>query len=397
MEYDLCVIGGLGHVGLPLSIMFACENQKVLVYDINEKVKAQVLSGEMPFLEEDGEKYLKIALEKGNLDITMNACDVSKAKTLVVIIGTPVDGYLNPELDSIMKMLEEITPFVNEGQLIILRSTVFPGTTNLVREYFKKNNKNVGVTFCPERIAEGKAFAELHQLPQIVSAFCEEDYKRAEEIFEQLGCETVRLEPMEAELAKLLTNSWRYCQFAISNQFYMIANNFNLDFYKIYDAITYKYPRLSGLAKAGFAAGPCLYKDTLQLRAFNNNQFNLGFAALTVNEGLPSYIVDKLKSKMRLKEKTVGILGMAFKAGSDDERGSLSYKLRRILRWEAGDVLCTDVYIQKPDILPVEEVIERSDVLILGAPHKEYKDLDFKGKYVVDVWNFYGGGGLIIK
>lgn len=397
LAYDICVIGGLGRAGLPLSVVFACRGLRVLIHDKNEAAAQDVLGGRMPFLEEAGQPYLAQALAGGRLSVTSDVREIGKARILVVVIGTPVDDHLNPKLDVMMEFLEEITPYVADGQYLLLRSTVFPGTTQLVREYFEKRNKKVHVTFCPERIAEGKAFVELFELPQIISGFTPDDVDEMRALFAAIGCETVELSPMEAELGKLFTNVWRYCQFAISNQFYMIANNFNLDFYKIYDAIKYKYPRIEGMATPGFAAGPCLFKDTLQLAAFNTNLFGLGYAAVTTNEGLPSHIVDRLRRACDLKKKTVGILGMAFKANSDDRRGSLSFKLRRILRWEAAEVVATDVYLKDRDLLSVEEVVSRSDVLILGCPHDEYRHLDLRGKKVVDPWNFYGHGGAILE
>jgi UDP-N-acetyl-D-mannosaminuronic acid dehydrogenase len=395
VQYDLCVIGGLGRAGLPLSVVFACRGKNVLIYDKNEKAGEEVRKGRMPFLEDSGDQYLAEALSSGRLTVTSDVRQISSARILVVIIGTPVDEYLNPKLDTMLDFLDEIKAHVVDGQYVLMRSTVFPGTTQLVREYFEKLGKNVRVTFCPERIAEGKAFDELFVLPQIISGFEPEDVDEMRRLFDAIGCETVVLSPMEAELGKLFTNVWRYCQFAISNQFYMIANNYNLDFYKIYDAITHRYPRIAGMARPGFAAGPCLYKDTLQLGAFNNNLFGLGYAAVETNEGLPAHIVDQLRRTHDLKKKTVGILGMAFKANSDDRRGSLSFKLRRILGWAAREVLCTDVYLKDDDFLPVEEVVSRSDILILGCPHREYRGLNLEGKQVVDPWNFYGKGGAI--
>jgi len=395
LEYDVCVIGGLGRAGLPLSVVFAERGHRVLIYDKNEKAAEVVRAGQMPFMEDDGEEYLKRALQADRLHVTSNVADIARAEILTVVIGTPVDDHLNPKLELIMAFLEEITPHVRDGQIILMRSTVFPGTTQLVKEFFERQGRKVKVTFCPERIAEGKAFHELFSLPQIISGFDEDSIDRMRVLFAPLGCEVVRLDPMEAELGKLFTNVWRYCQFAISNQFYMIANAYNLDFYKIYEGITHNYPRISGMARPGFAAGPCLFKDTLQLAAFNNNVFGLGYAAMTTNEGLPNHVVDRLKLRMNLKEKNIGILGMAFKGNSDDRRGSLSYKLRRILKWEAREVLCTDVYVHEDDFLPLEEVLRRSEVLILATPHKEYRDLQLDGKLLVDVWNFYGKGGLI--
>jgi UDP-N-acetyl-D-mannosaminuronic acid dehydrogenase len=394
-HYDICVIGGLGRAGLPISLAFASRGQRVLIYDINEAAGKKLLSGVMPFLEDDGDRFLTDALQSGNLQVSHDIRDITKADVLVVIIGTPVDDHLNPKLDLMMQFLHQLLPHVRDGQYVLMRSTVFPGTTELVRDFFRKNGKNVRVTFCPERIAEGKAFKELFELPQIISGFSAEDVEAMRKLFGHIGAETIELSPIEAELGKLFTNVWRYCQFAVSNQFYMIANAYNMDFYRIYEAITRNYPRLNSMPAPGFAAGPCLFKDTLQLAAFNNNIFGLGYAAMTTNEGLPNHVVERLKLKVDLKDKTVGILGMAFKGNSDDKRGSLSFKLRRVLLWEANEVLCTDVYIQEPDFLSVDEVVRRSDVIILATPHREYKTLDLSGKIVVDVWNFYGKGGLI--
>lgn len=393
--YDLCVIGGLGRAGLPLSVTFACQGKHVLIYDKNERVAESVRAGTMPFLEEGGTAWLREALDSGRLTVTRDPAGIGRARILIVVIGTPVDDYQNPKLDIVMDFLDEIAPHVVDGQYLVLRSTVYPGTTQLVSEYFKKRQRDIHVTFCPERIAEGRAFDELRRLPQIVSGFTPEGVSEMKRLFSVLGCKTVELTPLEAELGKLFTNVWRYFQFAVSNQFYMVANNYNLDFYRIFEAIKEDYPRISGMAPPGFAAGPCLFKDTLQLAAFNNNQFGLGYAAITTNEGLPAHIVDRLRRHYDLKKMTVGLLGMAFKANSDDRRGSLAFKLRQILRWEAGDVLCTDVYLDDPDFLPVDEVVSRADVLVLACPHREYADLDVGGRPVVDPWNFFGRGGGI--
>ena len=204
--------------------------------------------------------------------------------------------------------------------------------------------------------------------------------ERAKKLFSILNPEIVVLEPLEAEMTKLFTNVYRYIKFAIANQFFTIANESGLDYYKIHNAIKYKYPRAADLPAPGFAAGPCLYKDTIQLSAFNNHNFFLGHASLLVNEGLPHYIVNKLRKQHDLPHKTVGILGMAFKADVDDPRDSLAYKLRKILAFETQNVLCSDVYIQDPDFVSTEELIRRSDIIIIGAPHKEYKNSRHRGQ-----------------
>jgi UDP-N-acetyl-D-mannosaminuronic acid dehydrogenase len=221
---------------------------------------------------------------------------------------------------------------------------------------------------------------------------------------------------MEAELAKLFSNTWRYITFAIGNQFYMTAADHGLNYHNIYKAMVTDYERNKDLPRPGFAAGPCLLKDTMQLAAFNNNNFFLGHAAMLVNEGFPSYIIEKLlKAVPDLHNKTIGILGMAFKAESDDARDSLSYKLKKIAATKCRAVLCHDFYVKDASFSSLEDTLEKSDILILGAPHKDYAKIDIakyknkilggpeiklvssnnlessnkNNKLFVDVWNFW--------
>jgi UDP-N-acetyl-D-mannosaminuronic acid dehydrogenase len=219
--------------------------------------------------------------------------------------------------------------------------------------------------------------------------------KEVSQLFARLTPDIIVLSPPEAELAKLFTNSWRYIQFATANQFYMIAEEMGLDFYRIYAAMTRNYPRTKGFPRPGFAAGPCLFKDTMQLSASSEHRFFLGHSAMLINEGLPDFLIKLAKRDRDLADLTVGILGMAFKAESDDKRESLSYKLKKLLRIEARTVLCADEYIQDPTFISAEEVVRRSDVIFIGAPHTRYRSLDYQGKPVIDVWNFLERHGAI--
>lgn len=233
---------------------------------------------------------------------------------------------------------------------------------------------------------------ELTELPQIVAARTQLASDRATKFFRTLTDDVVYLEPEEAELAKLFTNAWRYIKFATANQLYMMANDFGLDYERIRSAVTYNYPRAADLPGAGFAAGPCLFKDTMQLAAFNNNNFQLGQASVNTNEGLPLYLVARLERQYDLSAMTVGILGMSFKAESDDIRSSLSYKLKRILSFKADRVLTHDPYVSvDPTLLPLEQVLRESDLLIIGAPHTTYREIE-TDLPVVDIWNVRARG-----
>lgn len=392
---DVVVIGGGGHVGLPLAIAFASRGLSTVVYDVSESAVKTVLDGRLPFLEPDAPPVLSAALAAGTLTATTDPAVVATARTVVVVIGTPVDEHLNPDPTAIPIALGEVARYLRDGQLLVLRSTVYPGVTALVERMVAGLGVDVEVAFCPERIAEGKAMEELFSLPQIVSARTPTGRARAAELFGHLTDAVVHLEPAEAELAKLFTNTWRYIKFATANQLYMMANDRGLDFDRIRRALGQDYPRAQDMPGAGFAAGPCLFKDTMQLAAFSDNQFALGHSAMLVNEGLPLYLVSRLEKRFDLPTMTVGILGTAFKGGSDDTRSSLAYKLKRILAFRAGGVLTTDPYVTTdPGLLPMEEVVARSDLLVIGAPHPDYRSL-ITDKPVADVWNLLGAGVVV--
>ena len=390
-EFDVCVVGGCGHVGLPLAITFADAGLKVSIYDINDAAIATVRAGKMPFLETGAEPVLSRVI--GSMEVANEPGLIPRARFIVVVIGTPVDEHLNPTFNTMRRFFNDLLPRLVDGQCLILRSTVFPGTTAKIERMVAATGKRVHVAFCPERVAEGKAMEELRALPQIVSGCDDTAVEMATGLFRRIAQSVIHLSPSEAELTKIFANVWRYIQFATANQFLMIAANYGHDFYKIHDALTRDYPRMAGLPRSGFSAGPCLFKDTMQLAAASDNNFALGHSAMLINEGLPNFLVKKAKAKFPLERMTTGILGMAFKGGSDDPRESLSYKLRKVLEYESAGCLCTDVHIQDPAFLPADEVVARADLVFVGSPHSEYRALRLpEGKPVVDVWNLFGKG-----
>ena len=394
-KFDVCIVGGCGHVGLPLGMAFADQGKRVALYDINEIVIGKVNDGIVPFKENGAEEVLERVVKSKKLLATNDKTVISQSKVVILVIGTPVDEHLNPKVSEILRAVKEIEDQLQGGQLLIMRSTLYPGVTDKVNAYLKKRGSKIHVAFCPERIVEGHALTELYELPQIVAGCDDQATKLASELFKVLTKKVVVTKPAEAEMAKLFTNTWRYINFAISNQFYMIANASGHDFYNVYNAMTEDYPRLKAFAKAGLAAGPCLFKDTMQLSAFSGNNFFLGHSAMLVNEGLPGFVIDAMKRKHNLSEMTVGILGMAFKGDNDDPRESLSYKLKKGLEVEADTVLCHDPYIEDPRFVSLEEIRKRADIVVVATPHSDYKKEKWDNKIVIDMWNFYGKGGLI--
>ena len=386
IEFDIAVVGGLGHVGLPLGIVFADKGLRVCLCDIDENKAKAVEKGEMPFIEYGAEPALKTVLKEKKLTVSLDGRNISKAKYIILAIGTPVDEYLNPKTRQFLEFFDTILKYLNPKQTIIIRSTVYPHTCQQILNKLGKE-KGWKISYCPERIVQGHSIRELKELPQVVAGLSDEAVEEASKLFSLISPKIIKTSMGEAELVKLFSNAWRYIQFAIANQFYMIAHNFNVDYDRVRHAMREGYERALNVPCAGFAAGPCLLKDTMQLSAFSSNNFLLGHAAMMVNEGLPNFIVDDLKKRYDLSKTKVGILGMAFKADIDDIRDSLSFKLGKILRFHGAKVYYSDEYAKNPDFVSKEELIEQSDVIIVAVPHSAYKGIIIpKNKEAVDLW-----------
>ena len=284
----------------------------------------------------------------------------------------------------------QLKKFLKKDQIIIIRSSIYPGICNKIYKIIKSKCKNL--SYCPERIVQGKAISELPKLPQLVSGKNKKAILESSKLFRKVCKKIIYTKVIEAELVKLFSNAYRYINFSISNQFYMICQNQNLNFFKIRDIMKDGYLRNSSIPMSGFTAGPCLLKDTMQLSSFYNHKFLLGHSAMTINEGIPKFIINKLEKKFNLKKKTVGVLGLAFKSETDDIRDSLSIKLLQLLKSKKVKTLQSDEYFKTKENIDKIDLIKKSDIIIVSTPHKAYKKLKIgKNKILVDIW------GLIDK
>ncbi len=396
VQADLTVVGGAGHVGIPLVLAFAEAGMTVNINDLNEATLATLRSGKLPFIEHGAAPLLAKALANNRLIFTSSPSAICRSGPVIITIGTPVDEFLNPVQAAVQHCIDDLLPHISDDQLLVLRSTVYPGTTDWLADYLTRLGRKNKVAFCPERVVQGYGVKELREMPQIISATTPEAEREAADLFRRIVPELVSVKPLEAEFAKLFNNAYRYIEFAATNQFYMIAKAAGVDYQAIMKAMKHNYPRAKNFPGPGFSAGPCLFKDTMQLAAYARNQFGLGHAAMQVNEGLVLQLVDDLRRAYDISNMTVGLLGMAFKAEIDDTRASLSYKLKRTLQMSAREVLTTDPFVTTdPAILPLDQVVKRSDILILCTPHSAYADANLKGKPVVDVWGFLKNANVV--
>ena len=395
---------GLGRVGLPLGLVLAERGFKVQGLDVNEAAVGALLQGRMPFWEDGGDELLIQHIGKDFHPSTdpagLRACDY-----LILTLGTPVDENMNPDLSQIDQALDSISDQIHPGQTLILRSTVSPGTTRWVQakiedEFGLKVGSDVWLAFCPERIAEGRAVAELTTIPQIIGGVDAESTRRAIALFQPLGVECLATDDTSAELAKLFTNMYRYINFAVANEFMILAGQWKRDINHIVNLVNHGYKR-GGLALPGFAAGPCLFKDGFFL--VNQIPFNdLISTAWKINESVPLFLVAALKEQMELRNKRAVIMGAAFKANSDDPRQSLSFKVRKALMRERANVTMHDPHIKGMNT-DFEETLKDADLVFVAMNHSAYRNIPLEklrrmvGKdcTVCDIWNVFGTDRII--
>jgi UDP-N-acetyl-D-mannosaminuronic acid dehydrogenase len=392
--HDVCVVGGAGHVGLPLALVLAGNGFNTLILDTNERALDKMAQGELPFIEKGGEALLKATREAGKLSFSSDPKSAGLVPVIVLTIGTPVDEFHNPNVSLLTRCLDGLMPHLDNDQTIILRSTVAPGTTSFIDAYLRRHGKRTRLAFCPERVVQGKGIEEIRALPQLISGTTPEAVADARRLFSKIAPEVVEMNPLEAEFAKLICNAFRYIEFAATNQLYMMVERAGLDYCELLSKMKRGYPRMGNIPGPGFAAGPCLMKDTMQLFAFQKHDFILGQVATTINEGLPNFIVEQLTRQFDLANKPIGILGMAFKADSDDVRESLSYKLGKLLRFHGAVVFYSDEYVKDPTFVDKETLVHECDIIIVGVPHTAYRSLEMpKSKHVVDLWSALPGRG----
>ena len=381
----ICIIGGAGHVGAPLGLALSSKGYNVALIDKNQRNIKKINQGIMPFVEDGCAKLLKKMIYKKKIFATSKLDEIKKCKYIIVCIGTPINNKFKPNLEKFFNFFNNLKKYLNKNHIIIIRSSIYPGTCNRIFNIVKNRCKNL--SYCPERIAQGKSLVELPKLSQIISGKNDKAKIESGKIFKKVCKKIIYTKIIEAELIKLFSNAYRYINFSISNQFYLICKMQGLDFFKIRNFMKDNYKRNADIPLAGFTGGSCLLKDTMQLSSFYNHQFPLFHAAMSINEGMPQYIVKKLNDEYNLKKKTVGVLGLSFKAENDDIRDSLSIKLLKNLKSKKIKTLQSDEYYKDEKNVDKNELIKKSDIIIIATPHKAYKNVKIsKKKILVDIW-----------
>jgi UDP-N-acetyl-D-mannosaminuronic acid dehydrogenase len=390
---------GLGRVGLPLALVLADRGCEVHGIDGDAARLAALHAGRMPFIEEGAQALLDAHLGR-RFFASDDLAKVADVRTLVITLGTPVDHHNNPDLLPIENLFRNLIPHLRARQLLVLRSTVSPGTTEYLARLIERTTsfrvgRDLFLAFCPERIAEGHSVDELPEVPQIVGGVDAASGAEAARFFQLVTPEIREVDARSAELAKLFCNMYRYVDFAVANEFMMIAEQHGRDIYPIVDAINRGYKR-GGLKSPGLSGGPCLYKDGFFLTAkipFNE----LISSAWKINETVPAYLVERAKRVKRIEGSKAAVLGLAFKRNIDDGRNSLAFKLRKILIAEGADVHVHDPFLPSEAL---DDTLRDAELIFFAMNHDAFRDLTpdvlrrraRPDALVCDVWNLLGTG-----
>jgi UDP-N-acetyl-D-mannosaminuronic acid dehydrogenase len=391
-------IVGLGRIGLPLALSFADRGVDVIGVDKDRARLDTVGEGRMPFEETGTQELLERVLPGGGLKLTDAIADAAAADFIVLTLGTPAHVHLEIDISQIRSVIDDLLPMLREGQTLILRSTVAPGTTDWLAGYVEQRRGfSVGEDFyiahVPERIAANRFLEEIETLPAIIGGVGTGSGAKAAELFEIFGAEIRQTSAVEAELAKIWTNIYRYVTFAIPNLLMMESEQYGANVFEVIDLINRDYPR-GGIAAPGLTAGTCLRKDF----AFSEERSSapgMLLAVSRVHESMPRFIVDGLRRRLgSLRDRKIAVLGLTFKRDSDDRRDSLSDKLIRLLERELAHVSRHDPHV--PDESePLETALAGADAVVIATNHSAFESLLGElpaTTLLVDPWNITGAG-----
>ena len=395
---DVAVVG-LGRVGLPLALSFADRGLNVIGIDNDPARLGALREGRMPFDETGAQALLERVRAGGTLTLAERVAEAAAARHIVITLGTPSFSHIEIDMRDIRSALDDLLGVLSEGQSLILRSTVAPGTTEFVAGYLTKHRgfqigEELFVAHAPERIAAGRFLEEIDTLPCIVGGVGARSGEVVGELFSVFAAPIVQTTPAQAELAKIWANILRYTNFALPNLLMMDCERYDANVFEVIDLINRDYPR-GGIAQPGFTAGTCLRKDF----AFSEERSaapGMLLAVSRVNESVPLFLLEGAKRRLgTLAGRRVAVLGLAFKADTDDERDSLAHKLIRLLERELADVTVHDPHVATPTA-GLTEAVSDADVVFVAANHSEFREQATlaqipAGSLVVDPWDCWGG------
>lgn len=421
---NICVVG-LGRIGLPLALLLAKANHKVIGVETNSCTLGKICKNELEWVNANGDnKLLEQCLDK-TLFVTECLHDALRESEVVFIaIGTGVGSDGTPELSNLFDLVERIceNPEMVKAKLFVLKSTLPIGTTRKIAAIMEEKTrlqcgKDFFVAFCPERVLGDKAVTEMKSLPKIIGGMNKASSEKAASIYETIGGKLIVVESPEiAELIKLTDNAYRQTLFAFANDLALLTESYGINAYELIKAANDSYPRNNIPLPSAGVGGYCLTKDPLYLEAaFKEIAAKRGFASVwysarKTNDYMPTHVVDLLRQKLEslgrnFKDANVLVCGIAYKENTDDIRASHGLQIAAKLRAEGANVLLWDPRVHEKDlgfqtVENPDQVLESLDALIFTVKHDAFVKLNdtnaiqhmvenMRTPIVVDGWGIF--------
>ncbi|HHJ36667.1 MAG TPA: UDP-N-acetyl-D-mannosamine dehydrogenase [Gammaproteobacteria bacterium] len=393
LDKTICVIG-LGYIGLPTASLLGTKGFQVHGVDVSEHVVKTINKGKIHIVEPDLDIMVRSAVNAGNLKAGMEPIE---ADIFIIAVPTPFKGDHEPDLSYVESATRLISPYVKPGNLVILESTSPVGTTDEVVAKILNDDghdidKGIYVAHCPERVLPGRILVELVENDRIVGGVNPLATEKAVEFYQTfVRGEVLSTDSRTAEMAKLTENSSRDVSIAFANELSLICDEEGISVWELI-SLANRHPRVNILTPGPGVGGHCIAVDPWFIVARSPEHAKLIRTARLVNDAKPDWVIDKVKSRAeKFKHPVIGCLGLAFKADVDDLRESPAVDIvRQLIKDNVGEILISEPNLEKHDefsLIACEELIHRSDIILLLVDHKEFKGiktLELNEKVLID-------------
>ena len=388
MKKSVAIVG-LGYVGLPVACLCVEKGMQVYGADIDKEKLSMIKKGASPI--KDAYLDEEVSKTKGKIKLTDNVSEAARnSEVIIVCVPTPVDKNNMPDLNPLKDACSSVSKGLQEGSLVVVESTIFPGTIeDIVMPILKKSNVNFFLAHCPERIDPGNRKFTINDLPRVVGGINKESTKKAAEFYRSIiDADVLELSSVKAaEATKIMENTFRDINIAFVNEMAKSFDKAGIDITEVIKAASTKpfsfMPHYPGAGVGGhcIAVDPYYLISKAKQLGFNHKFLLL---ARKINESMPPYTVELLEQELKrlnksIKNAKIGILGLAYKANVDDIRESPALKVISILEDKKADVYVYDPYLKdKSNVNSLNELLEKSDYIILVTNHDEFKNMDLK-------------------
>ncbi|WP_069650411.1 UDP-N-acetyl-D-mannosamine dehydrogenase [Caloranaerobacter ferrireducens] len=379
----ICVVG-LGYIGLPTAAIFALSGHQVIGVDINEKVVEKLNKGEVHIEEPGLDKVVKMMVDTGKI---IARTSPEESDVFIIAVPTPNknDKYKSCDLSYVLSAVKSIIPYIKNGDVIIVESTIAPRTTDdfikpIIEEAGFKVGQDVYLAHCPERVLPGKIMEELVENNRIVGGCTPKCAEKAAEVYRNfVKGEILITDAKTAEMSKLMENTFRDVNIALANELVKVCNSLDINALEVI-RLANKHPRVNLHQPGPGVGGHCLAVDPYFIIEKAPELARIISLARETNNSMPHYVVSKVKQMTSdIKDPKIAILGITYKGNIDDMRESPALEVIELLKEEGFEVAIHDPHVNTDvlELVSLNKAVRKADMILILADHNEFKTIDY--------------------